>query len=559
MAFIATTNESGAEQRIALEDDPIIIGRHPDCAFVIKDNSVSRQHAQIIKKDNEFLVEDLKSRNGTFLNNRAVHQPTRLFHGDKITVCDTEFTFKLDDAPVARRTTDERPVETSGSILFEDDPSSNMSSIMSHMDISSHYSKTQLVSPEEKLKTLLDITRALSKTISLETVAATILDCLFDLFVQSDRGFILVKDQSGALQPLVSKIRRARDDEQIRVSNTIVNHVMESHQAIISSDAGIDSRFDMSQSVADVRIRSLMCAPLLNADGKSLGVIQLDTLRSSIGFKNEDLELLSTVAMQAGIAVENTKLHQIEMDQHAMRRDLQLAHDVQRGFLPRSRPVIAGHDFFDYYRPAQQVGGDYYDYLILPDGRIAVILADVVGHGVAAALLMAKFSAEARFALVSTQSPAKAVERLNSAVYGLDLDRFVTMILCVLVPETRQLTVVNAGHPKAILRRATGETELFEDDNSGIPIGIDDPASYNESTLNLEPGDQVFVYTDGILDCANADDEPFGMERIVGLLNTEAPDDLGRTGEMIIERLRDHVGDIDQLDDVCLVGLGCSK
>ena len=205
----------------------------------------------------------------------------------------------------------------------------------------------------------------------------------------------------GRLVPRWSRAWREDATETIRVSRTIVNKVMETQEGILSADVMMDEEFNKAQSIADFRIRSMMCAPLIDSLGNSMGVLQIDTVKQSKRFQQEDLEVLLAVAGQAGIAIDNAQMHESALRQRVIERDLELANEVQHGFLPESRPDVAGYEFFDFYRPANQVGGDYFDYLVLPDGRIAVIVADVVGKGVAAALLMAKLSAETRYCLGS--------------------------------------------------------------------------------------------------------------------------------------------------------------
>src|SRR5690606_19891517 len=164
----------------------------------------------------------------------------------------------------------------------------------------------------------------------------------------------------------------------------------------------------------DFRIRSMMCAPLLTADGEAIGVIQIDTLDQRHRFTEDDLDLLASVASQAAIAIDNAQLHEAALRQRAITRDLEVAREVQKGFLPERPPQVGDFQFYNYYQPANQVGGDYFDYVELPDGRLAVIVADVVGHGIAAALLMARLAAEVRFSLATEMRPATAVARLNN-------------------------------------------------------------------------------------------------------------------------------------------------
>ena len=561
MPFLTTGDSSGVTQKLAINRAETILGRHPDCEVVISEGAVSRRHAQIVQQNGHFLIEDLNSRNGTLLNNKMIHQATRLFDGDTIKICESLFVFHIDEVSGyerPRRTQVERSQdEASQSVLLEDDRDDNMSSIMSQIEVPSHHSSTTLtVSPEAKLSAMMNVTRALSKTVGLQQILPGVLDCLFDLFVQADRGFIALVDDSGDCTPKSMKIRNPQDDEKIRISKTIVNHVLATKKAIISSDAVSDQRFDMSQSVADFRIRSMMCAPLLDAEDNAIGVIQVDTLRRSLGFNQEDLEILATIAMQSSLAIGNAYLQQKEVEQRDFQRDLELAHEVQHGFLPRERPKFDDYVFYDYYRPAHQVGGDYYDYIVLDDERLAIIVADVVGHGIAAALLMAKFSAEVRFALAKGTSASEAVAELNEAIEGMSLDRFVTMSLTLLDTKNDELTLVNAGHMPSIFRRANGEIFQPGIEYSSVPIGVMDDAEFPELKVKLNAGDMVVMYTDGVNESMNKDSEIFGTERLLRHISANGVNDPAELGESIIRDVKRFIGDGEQLDDICLVCLG---
>ncbi len=304
---------------------------------------------------------------------------------------------------------------------------------MSKLDVSTGATGVRLsVNPEVKLCAIIEINQNLSKALALDIVLPKLLDSLFKIFIQADRGFIILRGADDRLIPKAVKYRRGESDESIRISRTIVNTVLESQQAILSADAANDVRFDMSQSIADFRIRSMMCAPLVNGDGKSFGVIQLDTSDQRGRFQQEDLDVLAGVAGQAAIAIDNAQLHEAALRQNQMERDLKLAHKVQQGLLPAAPPVVERYHFFDFYEAANQVGGDFYDYITLADGRVAVVLADVSGKGVSAALVMAKLSAIVRFSLASEPVVARAVQQINTnfARNGWE-DRFVTFVIAL--------------------------------------------------------------------------------------------------------------------------------
>ena len=562
MPFLTKDEADNVVRNIALGGNEMVIGRHPDCQIIVDEGAISRRHARIYTDQGQHLIEDLQSRNGTFVNNRLIHQPIRLFDGDLIGICDARFIFHIDEISDYSRP---RPANAEKSSRFRndsvvfDDKDGDMSSIMSSMELSSHHGSMDSVfaiTPEKRLETIVNVTRALSKTVGLDQILPTVLDCLFQLFLQVDRGFVVMRSTNGQLVPEAIKLRSAKDDELIRVSRTIVNYVLDRKQAVISSDAGNDNRFDMSQSVADFRIRSLMCAPLVDSEGNTLGVIQLDTLRRTTGFNEQDLEVLSVVALQASLAIENERLHLNAEVQREMRRDLELAHEVQHGFLPQSRPVIPGYTFYDYYRPAQQVGGDYYDYVVLKDGRVAVIVADVVGHGVAAALLMAKMSAEARFALATEPDLAHAMGKLNAAIEGLDLDRFITLALAMIDPSNDKVTIINAGHMRPIIRRA--DTSIIEPgiEFSSVPVGIMPVVKYTPFEITLKSGDCVLMYTDGVNECFNREQEQFGIMRIKQILQATKPEALSDLGANIVRDVKRFIGSADQNDDICMVCFG---
>jgi serine phosphatase RsbU (regulator of sigma subunit) len=237
---------------------------------------------------------------------------------------------------------------------------------------------------------------------------------------------------------------------------------------------------------------------------------------------------------------------------------MQLAREVQLGFLPEAKPQIDGYQFFHYYQPAEQVGGDYFDYISLPDGRVAVIVADVVGHGVAAALLMAKLSAEARFALYSEPQPAAAVTRLNERLCAMQVQRFVTMVMVVINPKMSKAHVVLAGHMPPLHRKADGTLIEPGDEIAGLPLGITDSMGYEQLELQIEKGDVLTLYTDGINECANAGGAMYGIDRLREHVRSRVMEP-AVIGQTIVDDVRQFLGKALQNDDMCLVCFGRSK
>jgi len=526
------------------------MGRHPDCDVVVEVGAVSRYHAEIVKVEGAFELNDLKSRNGTFLNNLMVADPKKLKMGDVIKVCDVAFAYH---EPKVLEGDPNVDGSAWSAVLVDDEDTTRTSTIMSKLNVSMGSGGVELTAPPEvKLAALVEITQNLGKALSLDEVLSKLLNSLFKIFYQADRGLIVLRDESGRLIPRWTKLRRDDDDGTIRISRTIVNQVIDSKEAVLSADAASDERFEMSQSIADFRIRSMMCAPLINGDGEAIGVLQIDAVDSRNRYQEEDLELLVSIASQAAIAIDNARMHEQALEQNSLQRDLELAREVQTSFLPASAPDITGYEFFDYYKPANHVGGDYYDYIHLQDGRVAIVVADVVGHGVAAALLMAKLSAETRFCLANTPTPAAAVTQLNNRITALNVERFITMVLAVIDPHKNDVTIVNAGHMAPIMRKKNGDLAEPSEDSGGLPIGITDGVDYEQIVVSVEPTELLLFYTDGVNESENNSEEQYGIERLKQLaIKFEGHPKI--LGEHLLDDVREFAGTTPQEDDMCVV------
>jgi serine phosphatase RsbU (regulator of sigma subunit) len=258
-----------------------------------------------------------------------------------------------------------------------------------------------------------------------------------------------------------------------------------------------------------------MCAPLVDSDGNALGVIQIDTLDQRSRFQQDDLDRLASVAWQAALAIENAQNHAQVLKRRALERDLALAHQVQQALLPDQLPKLQGYEFFNFYEPANQVGGDYFGYIPMPGGRLAVVIADVAGKGISAALLMAKLSAEVGYLLATEPTPAAVLDRLNISFMRVLNDRFITVAIVVIDPAKNEVTIVNAGHMSPLLRKHDGTVEELGEDAKGVPIGVDPDCRYEQTVVAIAPKDTITVYTDGISEAMNGDLQLSGIDRIV--------------------------------------------
>jgi len=558
MAVLRVVQGLNPGQLIPIEGDSAVLGRHPDCDVVLESGAVSRQHARVSRVDGKYYVEDLGSRNGTFVNGQPVVARRPLRDHDELGICDLTFVFHL-RSPEPDSSLFEPQAKTTDTtaVIFDDRPGTG-SRIMSKVNIATGSAGLQLeVNPQAKLKAMMEIAQNLGQAIGLDAVLTNLLKSLFTIFVQADRGFILLQDRSTQrLVPKAVKYRREDTEVTARISRTIVHSVMQAKEAILSADAATDSRFDMAESIVDFQIRSMMCAPLVDSEGNALGVIQIDTLDQRHRFSREDLEVLASVACLAAVSVENAQLHETALKEKALERELAVAHEVQRGLLPARSPELDGYGFFAFYEPANQLGGDYYDYVLLPGGRLAVVVADVAGKGITASLLMARFSAETRYCLVMEPTPGEAIGKLNRLFCSLGWDdRFVTLVLAVLDPARHEVTVVNAGHWPPLLRRDSVVVEPVAESATGLPLGVDEATTYDQATLPLAPGDSLTLFTDGITEAMNNAGRLYGHQRMVSRL-ASATGPVGDIGRALLDDVKRFVGSRAQSDDMCLTCVG---
>jgi phosphoserine phosphatase RsbU/P len=546
-----TPDGSAPGERHPLGNEPLIIGRSPDkCRVVLPANAVSREHARVVLANGQYYVEDLRSRNKTYVNNKEVdgRWPNPLKNGDNIKICDFLIAYHDEKGGKSSLPPDEDE-ETSNTTV---EATFNRSSPKDFLT----------VQPQEKLRALLEITTGLTKTLNLDDLLPQIADELFKVFKQADRCFIIQLDEDDRLRPVVTKVRRQAQGNE-RFSRTIVRRCLETLQSYLSEDATSDSDVGAAQSIAEFKIRSVMCVPLATQDGKALGVIQLDSQDRTKKFSQDDLKFLICVAGSASIALENAGMHETILAQQKLEEENRAATKVQRGFLPQSFPVLPGYEFFAHYTAARTVGGDYYDFIPLPSGKLAVLLGDVSGKGVPAALLMARLSGEARVSMLTQPDVAAAVTDLNDRLMQANLeDRYVTLSAAVIDPSTQRIEVVSAGHLSPwVYRQLTGELEkVFKKDSGDFPVGWVPGHVYTSHAIDLGPGDSLIVYTDGIEDAQPDNGQRFTedgvMRTVKGIGDAVDVVTARELGARIVHAVQTHVGSHPQFDDIAIVCYG---
>jgi phosphoserine phosphatase RsbU/P len=565
MAVLKHLTGDLAGTMVDLKSDVMVIGRLQDCEILLAINGVSRRHAEIRKVGPDFFVVDLGSLNKTLVNGTALVSGVELLlkDDDRITICGVELVYYAARPPKAK---DPEPAADL-MVVTESDGTEDRDFLT--LEASRSITTASAVRPEVKLKAILEITRSLSNELRIDAVAPKILDSLMEIFPGAERLFLMLQDPASKRlvrkafkfrpQKRTSFLRTVPEDEvPTSISRTIVEYVLGQKKAVLSQDAGNDKNLPSSGSIADLKIRSVMCVPLLTPDNKALGIIQLDT-SDRRQFNEDDLDVLAAVASQAAISIQNASMLESLLERERLNRDLKIAEHVQKRFLPQGVPTVEGYEFFAHYQPTYEVGGDYYDFVPLSADRMAVALGDVAGKGVAAALMMAKFSGDTRYCMLTENAPAPTASRLNSLLCAAGIeDKFITLSLCVLDAPARTLTLTSAGHTPVLIRRADGRVDEVGQEVSGVPLGIMEDSVYEQAEVQLNQGDVVVIYSDGVTDARSPGDELYDSQNNHRLVKRLAQLSGGpvAVGRAILQDIREFSAGHSQADDITLVCLG---
>ena len=529
---------------------PVRLGRHPDCNILLDSGMVSRFHAQLVQQDNRVLLQDLGSGNGSFVNGRQLepNQPHELGNGDRIKLGPVKLRFEDE---IARLAGTDQFALTTGLDLIDDDSGTIMGSVSA-----SGYGLLE-VRPEDKLRGILQINNALSGTVELGNIAPRILDTLFEIFPQADRGMILMQETSETpLIPVAQKHREDSVDDTVRMSRTVLDRVLSDRTGILSADAARDSRFSASESISSLTIHSMMCVPLLNLEDQPFGAISLDTQNPLKRFTEDDLQLLLAVATQAAHSYENTRLLTSHLEKEKQDKEMRIARGIQQALLPDNLPEVDGYRFFASYDAAQDVGGDYFDCFLIGNNKVCVAFGDVAGKGVPGALIMSRISSVVQNTMSFTDDVSVAIGRINDHMcHKMVEGRFVTFILGVIDLQRHRITLANAGHMTPLIRRPDGTVDKIEDSAIGIPVGIISDYRYEVLERAIDPGNTWVLITDGVDEAMDPDSNLYGRERVRSFVRNGRPDpeELGRA---LLADVREHAAGRAQSDDITIMAFG---
>jgi serine phosphatase RsbU (regulator of sigma subunit) len=509
----------------------ITIGRSARNDVCIPDPFASRVHAEVRREGDAYILQDLGSANGTIYNGDRVESALTLTPGGRIQIGETEIVFRDRDAG-ASATMIADPAAGSlpeATIALNSEQRSTSGLLEAIEDARTHGSAEQ--PRPTAVGTIINSTRAASNAIqqgdllaliskvSVTLLAPATLDetlrqvvALVFEAVPAERCLIMLRDQNAELKIRVAQLRSSVEETgEVRVSRSIIEEVVGQGRSVLTSDAQHDPRF-MSSTMTIQGIRSVLAVPL-GVGERIFGMIYADSPLAEAKFSQDHLTVLTTLASVAAIRVENARLMEEDLERERFERELNLAREIQQRFQPSGAPNVAGYEMQGISFPCYEIGGDYYDFIERPDGRMVIALGDVSGKGTSAALLMSSLHAAMHAQIPAHKTLGDTISAVNRYLAEtIPMNRFITLFCAELDPDTGTLSFLNAGHNPPLIAHAGGSMEQLA--AGGVPLGIMPDALYREGRAQLQPGDALVIYSDGVSETQNAAGEEYGPVRL---------------------------------------------
>lgn len=405
------------------------------------------------------------------------------------------------------------------------------------------------LSTADKLRMLLDITKTISRSLDLEEVLNLVMDTLGSLLPYDAAGIYLIEQGDDNDSPYIFKSKVIRGYEisfelvepRLKLGEGLLGRVAQSGRPIISPDVSKDPRYFAARK----RTRSEMVAPIVSND-KVIGVFDLESDELN-AYSEDDLAVLQMLTSQVAIIIEKVRLHDQLVEQKRIQAQLEIARQVQLELLPDHDPDLEDFDISAYVFPTEEVSGDYYDWVKVFDDQIGITVADAVGKGIPAALLMAFLRASIRAGVQTGYASHILLSKINNLLWdSIEDNRFVTAIYGILDITNRTFVFANAGHNPPLLIKPDGEYRFVE--YGDTPLGMFYDARYHQHFIRFEKGQVMVIYTDGITEAANAAGEEFGADRFAKsvLAGIRLP------AKQLIDHVRKDVADFTErkfLDD----------
>ncbi len=536
----------GVPYEVEPEGDVVFIGRSSDAGIVVPDRSMSRRHAKLIREGDGWLIEDLGSRNGTLLDGNRVNGAMPVGVGSTLKIGSTTITIGkvAGEAPgpigsgIGGHT-----LFRSAAELLEEPQAITKGSVDASDEVFRRYTA--------RLKVLNEVHQSLDRSMALDELLELVLDRAFDN-LGPEEGTIFLKGDDGGYHRVASRSIKETNPKSLYSSN-LMQEVVERGQAALVFDTTIDERFNQAMSLLDAGVRSLVAAPLLDPSG-ALGMIVLGSTIGTRQFNEGDMELLTALASVAAMRIRNTRLAEEALERERLERDVALARQIQVGLLPKALPEIEGWRLYAHNIPSRGVSGDFYKVEAIDDGSCAIMVADVSGKGIAASLLTASLEALAAGPIHDAVPPEKICDRVSHLLFErTPPEKFATCFLASFDPRSGVFRYCNAGHNPGIVMRGDGSVEWLG--SNGVPLGILPEASYGCSEMELNVGDTVVLYTDGLTEAENPEEEEYGEKRLADLCAEHRGESLDELAATISADQDAFVRGVPYVDDRTVVML----
>lgn len=501
MAELLIYTPDGKKRSVPLDGERLTLGRSTtaDLCFA-EDTGLSRLHLAFERTGKGFIVRDLSSKNGTTVNGARVAETQPLKSNDKVSCGHLLIVY-------------DPPRRSAPAVEFVDDDTSETSGSTIVTSLGGVINEARKnAGPGSHVSALIQAGNELAGQRPLPDLFRVILDLSIDA-VSARRGVLLTLE-NGEL------VERASRGENFKISSAVRSRVLESKLSVLVRDTTLDDAFRGRQSIIAANVRTLMAAPLQTQD-RVMGLIYVDSPTMRGEFTKEDLNLLTVMANIATNRIEHARLMEAEQARKIMERDLEQAESIQRGALPSIPPCIAGLDIAGYNAASRTVGGDYYDYFPDSNGRTGIMVADVSGKGMPAALMVMALQARVQPLFetlpVAPGALQNAMDRLNRLTTANCPDgKFITVFACVADGTTGRLDWSCAGHNPPIIVRANGSYETL--DGGGPVMGVFANHRYPQDVAQLNSGDLIALYSDGITEACSPSDQDFDIPEVAKAL-----------------------------------------
>jgi sigma-B regulation protein RsbU (phosphoserine phosphatase) len=404
----------------------------------------------------------------------------------------------------------------------------------------------------KELSILNEIAVAINSALSLDRILESIVQkCTKHLNVE--QVAVLLLDEKIDEKPFQTIIRGfdiTANALPYRLDTQLTGWMLKNRTSLLINDFQNDTRFQTFSEEANV-IRSLLSVPLMSKS-KMIGLITVFNKTGESGFNNDDQRLLSIISSQSSQVIENARLLKEEQEFIKVQQELRLAYEIQMNLLPETSPQIDGYEIFGRSIPAKEVGGDYFDFISVECNKMAFCIGDISGKGMPAALLMSNLQASVRGQTLVKSNVKDCMEKINSMLFhNTPPEKFSTFFYGILDSENHKIIYSNAGHNYPFLfSKEKGPVQLEEGD---IVLGFMETSQFRENSISLAPGDLLLLYSDGITEAINENEEELGEEEMTKVI-VENPDlSLEEMADQIIEKVKLHSGDNLQYDDMTLV------